>query len=816
MSKLLEKVIAKRFQFDLVKYELVPTNQFGGRMYSSCLDTAMTLVHDIQAAHAAGLKMGMVLFDVKGFFDHINHDRMEAVLVNLGFDSHTTSWVKEFLRDRKVCLSFNNITSEECTQPVGVPQGSPLSPVLSIIYTSGLLHLMKDWNNSSLGMYVDDGALFACADEWADVDKLLQAWYTVCEDWLRQVGLAIEPDKTELIYFQKPGVAHPLPAPAQLYLPNPLLNTYYTVKLVEVIRYLGFFIQRKLKWDEHVKIMCNRAMVLAKAMQLLGNTIRGLDMANWRIVLNAVCLPVLSYGLQLWFTPGGSNRLINRLQVVQNKMVHMVAGAFHMAPCEALCHLTRMLPMRHYAEKLTYTSALRLYRLPRASQLLRQLGPNWHTPGHGDLPLVVPQNRPKHGRGKQRPTVLEALTLRVPSHGPKVDLTVIAPWEVPNWAAQTSHWGVTNPAERKEWVQSLYEIGLNSSTEVIFTSAKVMEWDVGDLTTVGGAALVSCQGGEEPKSLKRTVGSEVTQFDMGVCALAMAGESLAERYGEGTAPPPVIYIFGADNSALQTICNPRSIKAHSFCVRFHKALTTFFLLHRDVRLILAWSPKNDDLFPDRLSRDLAAEAASEFPPSGMDLVQSAAYQKDRAQRRVFSQWEEEYHTNCMLEAAKSIWLGVDICPPRFTYSYALITAPSTTHHPLWRECTTRVPATLGSKKKVFKYRRRITATTLQLAVDHAFTGSYAKRFRPKDPPESITCKCGAQLRDPNHILRRCPIFSTQRINAAIHASFRILSLKQLFNNYPDHLLVFLQAPGIAHPQTGPQLWVEEEVEQGIG
>ena len=446
MSKLLEKAIAKRFQFDLVKHELVPTIRFRGRMHLSCLDAAMTLVHNIQSAHAAGLKMGMVLFDVKGFFDNINHNRMVAVLVNLGFDQLTTEWVREFLREQKVRLSFNNITSEERTQPVGVPQGSPLSPVLSIIYTSGLLHLMKDWNNSSLGMYVDDGALFACADEWADVDKLLRARYTVCEDWLCRAGLAIEPDKTELIYFQKPGVAYPLPSPTQLILPYPTLNTYYVVKPVEVIRYLGFFIQRRLKWDVHVKIMCNRAMASAKAMQLLGNTIRGLDMANWRIVLNAVCLPVLAYGLQLWFNPSGSSKLINMLQVVHNKMVCMVAGAFRTAPCEALCHLTRMLPMKQYAEKLTYTSALRLYRLPRASQLLRQLGPNWHSPGHGDLPLVVPQNRPKRGRGKQCPTVLEALALQVPTQGPKVDLTVLAPWEVPNWAAQTLHWGVTNPA----------------------------------------------------------------------------------------------------------------------------------------------------------------------------------------------------------------------------------------------------------------------------------------------------------------------------------------------------------------------------------
>ena len=431
----------------------------------------------------------------------------------------------------------------------------------------------------------------------------------------------------------------------------PSHSTYYEVIPSDCVRYLGFFIQRRLKWNTHVTIMCNRAKASALALKLLGNTIRGLSMANWRLVLNAVCLPVLSYGCQLWYVPGKSKGLIKKTQTVQNLMVRMVAGAFRTAPCEPLTHITRMLPMEQFIEKLTYTSALRLYRLPRMSQLLRRLGPDWYSPCPGDNALVVP-DMPSRGKSKQRPTVLEALARRVPSHRPKVDWTVIAPWEVPVWAAQMSHWGVTNPAARVEWVQSLVDIGLHSGVEVIFTAAKVTERDLegtGELILVGGASVVSQQGSNDPSTWKWTMGSETMQFDVNAFALAKAAEVLASTYVEGVMLPQVIYILSSDNSALQAIRNPRSIKAHAHCICFHKALTTFFLAHRDVRLILAWSPKNDDLCGDLLACTLAAEASQEFPPEGMDSIQLAAYQKGRAKARAFQQWERQYRHNRMQE-----------------------------------------------------------------------------------------------------------------------------------------------------------------------
>ena len=142
------------------------------------------------------------------------------------------------------------------------------------------------------------------------------------------------------------------------------------------------------------------------------------------------------------------------------------------------------------------------------------------------------------------------------------------------------------------------DVGLHLGVEVFFTAAKVTERDLegtGELIPVGGASVVSQRGSNDPRAWKWTMGSEAMQFDVNAFALAKAAEVLASTYVEGVAPPQVIYILSTDNSALQAIQNPRSIKAHAHCIRFHKVLTTFFLIHRDVRIVLAWSPKNDDV-----------------------------------------------------------------------------------------------------------------------------------------------------------------------------------------------------------------------------
>jgi hypothetical protein len=816
MSKLLEKAVAKRMQYDIVKYKLIHANQFGGRAHSSCLDAGLALLHDVQEAHRRGLKCSILLFDVRGFFDIVNHRRMTAILENLGYPPELVRWSEAFLKDRKVRLSFNNVISEERGQPIGVPQGSPLSPVFSITYTSSLLAMMRGWNNSSLGMYVDDGILFACAEDWRDVTWILTARYTVCEEWLRRSGLAIEPDKTELLFFQKPYERNAIPAPTRLILPDPAIQSYYVVLPVENLRYLGFFINRRLKWEPHVRIMCNRARASIKALQVLGNSIRGLSMANWRLVLNAVCLPVLAYGSQLWYLMGAAKGLINMVQRVQNNMVKQVTGAFRTAPRGALLHITRMMPMKFYIEKLTYTSALRLYRLPRASQLLCRLGSDWYVPGQGDLPLPVPRSRVLPGKRNQRPTALEALAQKVPSEGPRVDVVAIAPWEVPNWVEHVSYMGVENPYIRKTWIRDLTEAAKGTSTMIIHLAAATRNREAEGLGVVGGAAATYSRGGADITSHDWVIGTELTQFDADAYVLARAAEVLAQCYPSEVAPPLRIFFLCASSPALQAIQNPRTVKAHSFALRFHYTLSTFFSNHQDCHLVLCWAPKDDELEGDRMARSLATTACQRNLsdlPNGMDRVLSAAYQKDRARRRAFHQWEMDYH---LARAHNDLQVdATGITLDGAAYQYAISQPPSEHNHPLWAAAVAMEKDERGRKTRRPLFPRRTTSTALQLAVDHAFTGSYASKFRPLDPPSSLSCPCSAPLRNPHHLIRNCCIHYLTRVSTLITTRGHTLSLKQLFSHSVEHahcLLSFIHRSRVAMrpPETGRPLPVEPE------
>ncbi len=219
LGKLIEKVVAHLFYQEIITHDLLPTNQFGGWVASSTLDAGLCLMHDAQTAHAAGLCSGVLLFDICGFFDNVNRARLAQVVEDLGFAPSLVAWTRSFISERTVQLCFNSLLSDPFESNVGTPQGSPVSPVLSVLYTSSLLHKVRNWQHLSLSMYVNDGLLFACGNTWEEVTENLTRGYIECAAWLESSGLVIEPDKTKLLFFRQQQ--DQLEPPGGILLPSP-------------------------------------------------------------------------------------------------------------------------------------------------------------------------------------------------------------------------------------------------------------------------------------------------------------------------------------------------------------------------------------------------------------------------------------------------------------------------------------------------------------------------------------------------------------------------------------------------------------------
>ena len=368
-GKLLEKIVAKRILLDAARFNLLPARQFGSRDYHTATDAVLSMVHSVQTCLKTGHVAGLLLFDIQGFFDNLHVDRLVHVVSLLGFAPSLCDWVRSFLTDRRITLSFNSEPLPEVVLNHGTPQGSPLSPILSALYILPLLRLTEAWRFRSLSTYVDNGAIVATGANHQSIrQKCADGFFTVT-DWLLRNGLRVDPDKTEFISFQRSSarahlVGTQLPS-LDLQLPG---GGTLQVRRSANVRYLGVFIDEKFRWDSHASIMAARARSSLRSLSLLGNSVRGLDFDNWRRVFHAITLPVLLYGLPLW-SHRAPKRLINILQVAQNDAVRRISGSFRTTPVDPLHNMLAIPPIWFTIAKYRAALTTCLSRLPPTANL---------------------------------------------------------------------------------------------------------------------------------------------------------------------------------------------------------------------------------------------------------------------------------------------------------------------------------------------------------------------------------------------------------------------------------------------------------------
>jgi len=143
LGKLIEKVIADRLQFHVVKNNFIHPSQLGGLKFKLTSDAGAALTHAIHSVWVKNKTTSTLAFNIAQFFLSFNYHLLTLSLKKAGFDPRVVSFFTDFLIQRKTKYRWNEFSSLIYKVNMGVGQGSALSSILSTLYLSPLLYVMN-------------------------------------------------------------------------------------------------------------------------------------------------------------------------------------------------------------------------------------------------------------------------------------------------------------------------------------------------------------------------------------------------------------------------------------------------------------------------------------------------------------------------------------------------------------------------------------------------------------------------------------------------------------------------------------------------
>ena len=101
LSKLIEKAISKRLQFQLISKNFIHSCQLGELKQCSTTDAEVVLTHLIQAGQVKNFATNTLAFNIAQFFLSLNHQLICLILDKAGFDTKVSKFSQNYLVKRK-------------------------------------------------------------------------------------------------------------------------------------------------------------------------------------------------------------------------------------------------------------------------------------------------------------------------------------------------------------------------------------------------------------------------------------------------------------------------------------------------------------------------------------------------------------------------------------------------------------------------------------------------------------------------------------------------------------------------------------------
>jgi len=201
VSKIFKRLSALRLASATRPLGLLYSNQYGSLACLGCVGAVATLTHEVPLLLAASFKVSTLFLDVKGGLDNVCANKLATILTRGGVSAYLVAWIKSFLSKRQCRLLFQGAPKVFCPVAVGTPQGSPISPLLFVLYIASLHPTIPQRLAISHG---NDLTITVGSDSVSSNIRDLQYFFGIIQRQGADLGVAFSGPKTELIHRRTP------------------------------------------------------------------------------------------------------------------------------------------------------------------------------------------------------------------------------------------------------------------------------------------------------------------------------------------------------------------------------------------------------------------------------------------------------------------------------------------------------------------------------------------------------------------------------------------------------------------------------------
>ena len=297
ISKGFERVISKRLSWTALTHNVFSSQHAGALPKRSATDLVAALTHDLEQALARGKQATLVTLDVQGAFDALPPNRLLKRMQDQGWPLAIVRLVRSFLADRRVRVRLEDCTTIFHDVTCGTPQGSPLSPVLYMLY---LTELLRQDVRYRFG-YADDIALYRASNTLEENVELLQEDVKKILQWGDENKVFFAPEKMELMHFSnKRRSTAPLLHIREGRTLTPI-TTADKAGQQPALKWLGVWFDKKLRFRRHVSERVAKARKVAGHIRSLARTKDGPPASSLRKAVITCVLSSALYGTEAWY-----------------------------------------------------------------------------------------------------------------------------------------------------------------------------------------------------------------------------------------------------------------------------------------------------------------------------------------------------------------------------------------------------------------------------------------------------------------------------------------------------------------------------------